>query len=62
MASLNSMVKRVSGLAGTHDLNDWETDFVNSIAEQTDDGDNTTSLTEKQITVLERIHSKHFSG
>lgn len=62
MAALNTMVKRVSGLLGTKDLSQWEGDFVASIINQTKNGDNTSSLTEKQIDVLERIFSKHFSG
>lgn len=62
MASLNTMVKRVSGLLDTHDLSDWEDDFVRSIVERTRDGDDTTALTEKQITCLERIFRKHFAG
>jgi hypothetical protein len=62
MTTLNTMVKRISGLLDTNDLSDWESDFVQSIVERTHDGDNTTSLTEKQIDVLERIHNQHFSG
>lgn len=62
MAALNTMVKRVSGLLGTKDLSQWEGDFVATIVDNTKNGDNTTSLTEKQIYVLERIFSKHFSG
>lgn len=62
MTSLNTQVKRISGLLDTKDLSDWESDFVQSIVERTNDGDNTSSLTEKQIECLERIHNKHFSG
>lgn len=62
MTSLNTMVKRVAGLLGTDDLNDWEARFVGSVVEQTSNGDNTTSLTEPQVNVLERLHDKHFSG
>ena len=62
MTSLNTQVKRVSGLLDTKDLSDWEQDFVASITQQTHDGDNTSSLTEKQIECLERVHNKHFSG
>jgi hypothetical protein len=62
MASLNIQVQRVSGLLDTKDLSDWEGKFVASIVKQTNDGKNTTSLTEKQIDVLERIHNKHFTG
>lgn len=62
MTTLNTMVKAVAGLAGTTDVTDWESDFIESIDERTDGGKNTTSLTEKQITVLERIYNKHFVG
>lgn len=62
MTSLNTMVKRCSGLLDTNDLSDYETDFVASIMERTDDGENTSMLTEKQIDVLERIFKKHFAG
>lgn len=62
MASINTQVKRVSGLLDTKDLSDWEQDFVSSITQQTNDGNNTSSLTDKQIECLERIHSKHFAS
>ena len=62
MASLNTQVRQVSGLLDTKDLSDWEQDFVASVARQTNDGNNTSSLTEKQIECLERIHSKHFAN
>ena len=62
MTVLNNMVKRVSAMTDTKDLTDWENDFVKSVVKQTRDGDNTTSLTEKQIDVLERIFDKHFAG
>ncbi len=62
MASLNTMVKQCAGLIGTKDVTPWEDQFLQSVVERTAQGDNTTSLTEKQVEVLERIHSKHFVG
>lgn len=62
MPSLNTMVKKCAGLIGTKDVSDWEDDFLRSILAKTKNGDNTTSLTEKQIDVLERIHDKNFGG
>ena len=62
MTTINTMVKRIGALAGTNDVSDWEDDFILSIVEKTDDGDDTTGLTEKQIEVIERIHRKHFAG
>lgn len=62
MASLNNMVKRCAGLIGTKDVSDYEDEFLKSIVKRTNEGDNTTSLTEKQIDVLERIYEKNFAG
>lgn len=62
MPSLNAMVKRVAGLAGTKDVSDWEDQFITSVVEKTREGADTSSLTEKQVGVLERIHNKHFEG
>lgn len=62
MASLNTMVQRVAGLQDTTDVSEWESRFIASIVEKTQSGRNTTSLTEKQIEVLERIFNKHFAG
>lgn len=61
MASLNTMVRRVAGLADTKDVTDWENRFIKSVVAQTFNGDNTTSLTEGQIDSLERLHDRHFS-
>jgi hypothetical protein len=61
MASINTMVKKVAGLADTKDVSDWENQFIKSVVEKTRHGDNTTALTEKQIDVLERLHRKHFA-
>ena len=62
MASLNTMVKKCAGLVDTTDVSDWENQFLKSVVEKTAQGDNTTSLTEKQIGVLERLYSNHFEG
>jgi hypothetical protein len=62
MTSLNTMVKRCSGLVDTKDVNSFENAFIKSIIEKTSAGDNTTMLTERQISVLETIFNKHFAG
>lgn len=62
MASLNTMVKRVSGLVNTTEVTAWEDEFIQRVMRQTSNGDNTTSLTEKQIDVLERLFNRHLSG
>lgn len=60
MASLNTMVKKCAGLVDTTDVSDWENQFLKSVVEKTREGHDTSSLTEKQIDVLQRLHSKHF--
>jgi hypothetical protein len=62
MTSINTQVKRVSGLLDTKDLSDWEDEFIQGITQQTNEGNNTASLTGKQIECLEQIYSKHFAG
>lgn len=62
MTAINTMVKRVSSLINTRDVTPWENEFIQRVVRQTSDGDNTTSLTAKQIDVLERLFSRHFSG
>lgn len=62
MTSLNTQVKKCAGLIDTTDVSDWENEFLTSVNEQTDEGNNTSSLTEKQVICLERIYRKHFAG
>lgn len=62
MASLNAMVKKVAGLQDTTDVTEWENSFIKSVVEKTDNGKNTTPLTERQVESLERLHNKHFAG
>ena len=62
MASITTMVRQCAGLVGTKDVNDWEDNFLSGLCERTQDGKNTTSLTEKQIEVVERIWRKNFAG
>lgn len=61
MASINTMVRKVAGMVDTKDLTAWENKFVKNIVAQTGNGDNTSSLTESQVDVLERIYERHFA-
>ena len=62
MKSIGTMVKRIEGLVGTSDVTEWENNFIESVVEKTDCGNNTSRLTEKQLEVIQRIHNKHFAG
>lgn len=62
MTSITLMVKRLPSLQGTGDLTEWEESFAERVLKQTKNGDNTTSLTEKQVEVVTRIFNKNFAG
>ena len=50
----------LAAMVGTNDLSDWETRFVQSLIDRKKAGQ-VTSLSEKQLDVLVRLHSKHFA-
>ena len=60
MQSTTQMIRRLEGMLGTKDLSDWESGFVESLVAKVDAG-KVTSLTERQLEVLERLHGKHFA-
>jgi len=62
MASLNTMVRQCAGLVDTKDVDHRTNDFLKRVVAQTNGGDNTTSLTERQISWLEDIYERHFAG
>jgi thioesterase domain-containing protein len=58
--SIGSMIKQLTALVGTQDLNGWETGFVTNVASQTDEGTHTLMLTEAQVEKVTSIYAKHF--
>jgi len=62
MASVNTMVKQLSGLLGTNDLSTWEHDFVDRIVELTDTGRKVSDLSSKQVETVLKIFNKNFEG
>jgi hypothetical protein len=60
-ASINTMVKKCSGLLGTRDITPWEERFLQNVVQLTGNGDNTTPLSENQVGRLEEIYAKHFA-
>ena len=60
MVSTTTMIRRLSGLLDTRDLTEWEQQFVRSLVEKLDAG-KVTSLTERQVETLERLHGRHFA-
>ena len=60
MTSTTTMIRRLSGMLDTRDLSEWEQQFVRSLVEKLDAG-RVTSLTERQVATLERLHGRHFA-
>ena len=60
MVSTTTMIRPLAGLLDTRDLSEWEQQFVRSLAEKLDAG-RVTSLTERQVETLERLHGRHFA-
>lgn len=59
--SIGTMIKKLEGLIGTKDVSEWEDNFIDSILQQTDSGKKTSHLSEKQVAVIEKLHTKHFA-
>lgn len=62
MKSLGQKIQSLAGLLGTRDISEWEDGFIESVIRQTNEGEHTTSLTDRQVEVLDRLHAKHFAG
>ena len=60
LISTTTMILRLSGMLDTRDLSEWEQQFVRSLVEKLDAG-KVTSLTERQVETLERLHGRHFA-
>ena len=60
MLSTTQMIRRLEGMVGTTELSDWETRFVASLVAKVEAGQ-VTSLTEKQLYILQRLHDRHFA-
>ena len=60
LISTTTMIRHLSGLLDTRDLSEWEQQFVRSLMEKLDAG-KVTSLTERQVETLERLHGRHFA-
>lgn len=58
--STTTMIKKLSGMLGTDDLNAWEQEFVTSLQRRMEAGE-VTKLTDKQVERLDQLHSKHFA-
>ncbi len=58
--SIGNMIKSLSGMLGTSDLTSWQSDFVRSVASQSNCGADTSGLSTKQVELIDDIFHKHF--
>lgn len=62
LVSIATMIEQIDGLRDTTDLTEWEQGFVTSILQRyLLANKDTQALSGKQVEVIERIWSKHFS-
>lgn len=61
MVSTGTKIKQLAGLCGTADISVWIEGFINGIVRKTDNGADTSMLTEKQLEVIETEWSRHFA-
>lgn len=62
LVSLGTKIEQLDGLRDSNDLTQWEQGFVTSILERyLLAGRDTRALSSKQVDVIDRIWSKHFS-
>lgn len=62
MKSLGAMIQQLHGMVGTQDLTEWETEFVQSVYNQSGQGQDTAFLTQKQAGFVISLFNKHFGG
>lgn len=61
MKSLGQKIKQCEGLIGTGDVSAWEAEFLQSVVDRSNSGEDTTRLSPKQVEVVDRIYGKHFA-
>lgn len=61
MTSLGTMIKKLGGMVDTVDLTADQNKFVKNMLARTNDGRNTTGLSEGQIEYLTGLHDRHFA-
>lgn len=61
MTSVNTMIKKISGLQDTNRVTAWENEFISSVVTKTRDGLVVSTLTDKEIDKVEQIHATHFA-
>ena len=61
MKSIAQKIEQCSGLIGTADVTDWETQFIESMQRALARDHSSAGLSEKQIDIIDRIFNRHFA-
>lgn len=57
--SIGSMIKQIAGLAFTQDVNENTSEFIQDMEMKTNNGAQTSMLSEAQVRWIEDIYRKH---
>ncbi|MDP2622092.1 MAG: hypothetical protein Q8P46_18270 [Hyphomicrobiales bacterium] len=60
MLSLGAKLMQIAGLAGTKDVDERTSEFIENMLVLTDGGKRTSHLSEGRVKWIEDIHEKHF--
>ena len=60
MLSLGAKLMQIAGLAGTADVDERTSQFIDDMLKRTGGGKRTSHLSEKQVQWIENIHERHF--
>ena len=61
MVSIGAKIKQLRGLCGKPETSVWIEGFINSVVDKTGNGDDTSMLTGKQVTVIENEWQRNFA-
>lgn len=62
LISIGAKIKLIAGLAGTADVDQRTSDFIERMDEITGNGARTSHLTGPQVEWIESIHERHFGA
>jgi hypothetical protein len=60
MKSVGSMIQLIAGLAGTQDVDERTSEFIEDMVRITDNGKKTSGLSEPRVKWIEDIYKRHF--
>lgn len=60
IVSIGKMVKSLLEMIGTGELTTYDQSFIRSAAEQSNQGADTSRLSDKQVEIVDTIFRKHF--